>query len=141
MAPRLKLLFLQREKFQGKVNSREQTYWEFSVRKVFSCRKYQLDKIQMSQVLARDLALTLCSLIGKQVIRYVVPTILLKRHQGTSGNCTSHLQDSREAKNYILILYVLIFSYSQNYSGSQNFGAVCGEKTLHVMMDFHFPDS
>lgn len=58
-----------------------------------------------------------------------------------SGNCASHLQDSSEGKNYTLILYIFIFSYSQRYFGTQIFGAICGEKTLHVMMDFHFPDS
>lgn len=84
---------------------------------------------------------SLAWLPGKQLIYYLLPTVPLKTHQGTSGNCTSHLQGSREGKNYIFVLYFLIFSFFQHYSGSQVFGAICGEKTLHVVMDFHFPDS
>jgi len=90
---------------------------------------------------ASGFPVSLAWLPGKQLICCVVPAILPKRHQGTSGNCTSHLQERREGKNYVLILYILTFSYAQRYSGSQISDAVCGAKTLRVMMDFHFPDS
>lgn len=178
IAPRLKLLFLQRDKFPGEANSTVQNSWEFSGRKVFSCSKYELDRIQMSQVLAWDLALTLCSssttyprtfplpclpfhgVLGNSwypagfwfpcvtgLVNWQVAHLLYGSYhpaQEASGNfrnCASHLQNSREGKNYIFILYTWGFSYYQRYSGSQIFGAICGEKTLQEMMDFHFPDS
>lgn len=76
------------------------------------------------------LFLPLHSWVSTRFICHEVPIVLLREQQQTSGNWEYYQQNS---KNYILILYILIFfPIGSIILGLKIFGAICIEKTYYI---------